>query len=376
MMPGRKRVLIIALFSLFSIFCETAPAEEGFISLFNGKDLNGWRAIGTAEAFAVKNRSIYTTGASPYPSWLCSNEQYENFVLRFEYMTDGWYEGGILLHAPVHGPTSKLGMKLHLRHDQKEYGARSPGAIYDVAAPLAIANRPSKKWNQCEITCNWPTLRVTMNGILIHNIDMNVHDALKYRLRQGHIGIQNIGCRAYFRNIEIRKLPDKEKWTNLFAQGMDGLRLVEETDWSLKGDLLTGKGKNGFAVTKQEFSGPFEFQVWAKTVVNGNGGVHFYWQDRNHGIEVQCFNSPDSTNPTGSLYGIAPAKRIASFDEQWFLLQVFADGPNAMVIVNGEQVSKTNKLKPPYKGGLGFQQHTPGTTIWYRGARVKKIKWR
>ncbi len=375
-MQGRKRLLLIVSFGLFLICCDIAPAKEGFISLFNGKDLNGWQAIGKAEAFVVKNRSIYTTGASPYPSWLCSNAQYENFVLRFDYMTDGWYEGGILLHTPLDGPTSKLGMKLHLRHDQKEYGVRSPGAIYDAAAPLAIVNRPSGRWNQCEIVCDWPTLRVTMNGALIHNINMNVHDALKYRLRRGHIGIQNIGCRAYFRNIEIRTLADKERWTSLFSRGMEGLRLVEETDWSLKGDLLTGKGKNGFAVTKQEFVGPFEFQVWAKTIVNGNGGVHFYWQDRNHGIEVQCFNSPDSTNPTGSLYGIAPAKRIASFDEQWFLLQVFADGPNAMVMVNGELVSETNSLRPPYKGGMAFQQHTPGSTIWYRGARVKKVKWR
>ena len=371
----RKRALSIALYGLLLICCGTTSAEEGFISLFNGENLDGWRAVGTTEAFVVKNQSIYTTGASPYPSWLCSHAKYENFVLRFEYMTDGWYEGGILLHAPADGPTSRLGVKLHLRHDRKEYGLRSPGAIYDAAAPLAIVNRPSGRWNQCEIVCDWPTLRITMDGTLIHDIDMNIHDALRYRLRTGHIGIQNIGCRAYFRNIEIRTLPDKERWTNLLAKGMDGLRLVEETDWSLKGDLLIGKGKNGFAVTKQEFSGPFEFQVWAKTIVNGNGGVHFYWQDSNHGIEVQCFNSPDCTNPTGSLYGIAPAKRVASVDEQWFLLQIFADGPNAMVMVNGQRVSETNALKPPYEGGMAFQQHTPGSTIWYRGARVKEVKW-
>jgi hypothetical protein len=374
-MLKRKRVLSIALVGLFLTCCGTAHTEEGFISLFNGNDLNGWKAIGTADAFVVKNHSIYTTGASPYPSWLCSKTEYENFILRFEYMTDGWYEGGILFHSPMDGPTSKLGMKLHLRHDRKEYGLRSPGAIYDAAAPLTIANRLSRRWNQCEIMCDWPRLSIKMNGTVIHDINMKTHDALRYRLRRGHIGIQNIGCRAHFRKIEIRTLPDKEQWTNLFAKGMDGLRTVEETDWSLNDNMLTGKGKNGFAVTKQEFTGPFEFQVWAKTIVNGNGGVHFYWHDNNHGIEVQCFNSPDSTNPTGSMYGIAPAKRIASFDEQWFLLQIFADGPNAMVIVNGEQVCQTNELKPPFKGGMAFQQHTPGSTIWYRGARMKIVKW-
>jgi hypothetical protein len=86
---------------------------------------------------------------------------------------------------------------------------------------------------------------------------------------------------------------------------------------------------------------------------------------------VQCFNAPDSTNPTGSLYGIAPARRVASKDEEWFLLQIFSEGPKAMVLVNGEKVCATNGLKPPYRGGIGFQQHTPGAVIHYRGARIK-----
>jgi hypothetical protein len=86
---------------------------------------------------------------------------------------------------------------------------------------------------------------------------------------------------------------------------------------------------------------------------------------------VQCFNAPDSTNPTGSLYNIAPARRVVSKDEEWFLLQIFGAGPKAMVLVNGEKVCATNNLKPPYQGGIGFQQHTPGAVIHYRGARLK-----
>jgi hypothetical protein len=58
-------------------------------------------------------------------------------------------------------------------------------------------------------------------------------------------------------------------------------------------------------------------------------------------------------------------------DEQWFLLQIFADGPNAMVLVNSEKVCETDKLEPPYQGGIGFQQHTPGAVVHYRNPRVK-----
>jgi hypothetical protein len=368
-----KLIHSVHVFTAFVVFCGRSvvgvPAQEGFSSLFNGKDLDGWVAVGTPDAFTVKDGAIYTTGARPYPSWLRSEKQYENFMLSFEYQSEGWYEGGVLIHSPLDGPGSKLGFKIHLRHDQREYGARSPGAIYDAAAPCRIANLPSGRWNRCEVECNWPLLRVTLNGTLIHDIDMAKDDAFKYRLRKGFIGIQNIGCRAYFRDFTIRLLPNKERWTNLLESGMGGLRIRGEADWQVNDNVLTGSEGDGHAITEQLFESPFELQVWVKTIVNGNGGVLFNYGER--GVEVQCFNAPDSTNPTGSLYGIAPATRVVSHDEQWFLLQIFSDGPNAMVRVNGENVCTTDTLKPPYKGGIAFQQHTPGAVIHYRGARIK-----
>jgi hypothetical protein len=369
--------MFTVLFVLSSLPVARGSGAEGFTSLFNGKDLTGWVPVGTPAAFTVRENAIYSTGAGPYPSWLRSEKQYENFVLRFEYRTEGWYEGGVLIHAPLDGPGSALGFKIHLRHDQHEYGTRSPGAIYDVAAPRRLVNLPSGQWNRCEVECNWPRLRVTLNGTLIHDIAMDANDVLQYRLRKGFLGIQNIGCRAYFRNIQVRSLPDLEHWVSLLEPGMEGFRTSGNADWQIQpaaplrvgDDTLTGKGPDGQATTKQSFEGPFELQVWVKTIVNGNGGVLFHCGGQ--AVEVQCFNAPDSTNPTGSLYGIAPARRAVSQDEQWFLLQIFGDGPKAMVLVNGEKVCATNGLKPPYQGGIGFQQHTPGAVIHYRSARIK-----
>src|ERR1035438_10554512 len=87
------------------------------------KDLGGWVPVGTPDAFKVEKGAILSTGASPYPSWLRTEMPYENFILRLEYQTLGWYEGGILIHAPVDGPASKLGLQGHLRHDRLDYQA-------------------------------------------------------------------------------------------------------------------------------------------------------------------------------------------------------------------------------------------------------------
>ncbi|MCP4450532.1 MAG: DUF1080 domain-containing protein [Planctomycetes bacterium] len=260
---------------------------------------------------------------------------------------------------------------MHLRHDAKAYGVRSPGAIYDAAPPLSIANLPSGQWNQCEVDCRWPRLRVTLNNTLIHDIDMAQHEAFRGKLRKGYIGIQNIGCRGAFRHIDIQSYPDHMRWTPLFASGLEGLVTEGDTEWDIHNDTLTGKNKNGFAFTKQEFKAPFELQVWVKTMVNGNGGVLLNCGHQS--VEVQCFNALDSTNPTGSLYGIAPAQRVVSRDNEWFLLQILNEGARAMVRVNGETVCTTETLKPPHEGSIAFQQHTPGGIIHYRGARIRSI---
>ena len=202
---------------------------------------------------------------------------------------------------------------------------------------------------------------------------MDTDAAFRHRLRRGFIGIQNIGCRASFRNIQIRELPDQEKfWQPLFRSGMGGMHEQGHSDWRIEDEVLTGQGKDGAAMTRAEFSSPFELQVWVKTIVNGNGGVLF-----NGGpgrVEVQCFNAPDSTNPTGSFYGIAPAERVLSRDQEWFLLQIFNRGSTAEVLVNGETVSHARDLKPPYRGSIGFQHHTPGGSIQYRAARLRAIE--
>lgn len=363
-----------SLFLYFVLLTVISASADEAEPLFNDRDLSGWVEVGTPGAFEVKDGAIYVNGKSPYPSWLRTESTYENFILSFEYKTEGWFEGGILFHAPVDGPASKLGVKMHIRHDPHEYGKRSPGALYDLAAPLEIANKPSGEWNRCRIEVDYPRLNVELNGTLIHDIDMSEHPGFRHRLRSGHIGIQNIGCRAHFRNIEIQQLPSSDEWIDLFEDGLEHFNFIGETDWSLEDGVLTGRIGDGFAITNQSFAEPYELQVWVRTQVNGNGGVNFNMSGDKRGVEIQCFNAPDSTNPTGSLYHIEYADRVVSRDEEWFLIHLIAEGSSATVFVNGEKVVVTDSLPEPYQGQIGFQQHTHGAVIHYRDARLKPLR--
>ena len=351
-------------------------SSDGFISLFNGKDLSGWTVEGAPGSFEVKNGSIRTTGAKPYPSMLRSRHQYENFILRFSFKTEKkWHEGGLSLHAPAEGPASEMGFRIHLRHNPEDFGDHSMGAVYNVATPLAFPGLPAQKWNRFEVFCSWPVLRVTLNGTLIHNINMAKDSAWRHRLRVGFIKLEDIcNSAGLYKDIEIKPLPGKTKWISLFS-APDSLRIGEEK-WTYDAATQTfsTSGDGSMAYTRREFKPPYELQVWVKTMVNGNGGVIFNHQKGGgHGVEVQCFNVSGATNPTGSIYGLAPAKKVVSRDEEWFLIQLFNEGRHAEVYVNGEKVSETDALKEPYGGEIGFQHHTPKGRISYRGAKIRPL---
>lgn len=352
--------------------CATS-AQESMTSLFNGKDLSGWVHVGpNPESFRVQDGTIMVTGAGNQPNWLRSEKEYENFVLRFEYMTPGWCEAGVLLHAPLYGRQSKSGLKIHLRHDQVDEGARASGSIYDVLPPLVQAGKPAKEWNQMEIHLNWPRLRVALNGQIIHDVDMQWNEKLRTRLRRGYIGFQDIGTPIHYRNIEIRELPAAESWTAMFnGSNLNGWTVSGPARWSVENGMIVGFDGDGYLISEKDHS-DFEFQVYVKTSKRANGGIFTRWQsEKIRGYETQLYNVNEATNPTGSIYGLVPAVDPDSHDGEWFLVQIISRGSYQGIFINGQCVAESNRLQVPDRGRIVLQMHAKGARIEFMNPRIK-----
>ena len=79
--------LLASLLVLFG--CSAAfvaePDQDGFVPLFNGKDLSGWEYVNTpTETFFAKDGMIVTTGRPT--GYLRTGKQYENFIAEFDWM--------------------------------------------------------------------------------------------------------------------------------------------------------------------------------------------------------------------------------------------------------------------------------------------------
>ena len=210
------RVTAMAILAISVAASHAADDDAGFVSLFDGKSLDGWQgATGGYEvvdgAIACKKKS----GGNLY-----TKKEYANFVLRFEFRMEPGANNGIGLRAPLEGDSAYKGMEIQVLDDEHaSYKGIKPwqvhGSIYGIVPAKRGHLKKPGEWNSEEITCNGRQVTVKLNGHTIvdadldkastpKTIDGNDHPGLKRE--KGHIGFLGHGSRVEFRNIRIKEL--------------------------------------------------------------------------------------------------------------------------------------------------------------------------
>jgi hypothetical protein len=219
-----KRLMAVCAVMMVAVCFVRAEVEEGFTSLFNGKDLSGWvygkRGNGENKdgvGYQVENGAIFSTvkdGGNLY-----TEKEYGDFVLRFEFKLTENANNGIAIRAPLTGDSAYQGMEIQVLDDSgpaykgKLRPAQYHGSIYDVVAAKPGFQKPVGEWNEEEITAQGRHITVKLNGTVI--VDANLDDVkdeatLKKHPglanKSGHIGFLGHGARVEFRNLRIKEL--------------------------------------------------------------------------------------------------------------------------------------------------------------------------
>jgi hypothetical protein len=218
------RWLVFSLTIFGFLFTGVGFAEEGFVALFNGKNLDGWQGYTEdglkvkpeESAFSFRDGMIHSTGERP-DYWLVASDRYKDFVLRLEFRPMGHSNSGVFLRVPTPAHPAYEGFEIQILGDHGEPTSKhSCGSIYDVLAPTKNMTRPTGEWNQMEITCKGPLVTVVQNGEKIIESDFSklTTPIGKFKIsyaqlpREGLLGIQSHGGEIWFRNIEIKVLKD------------------------------------------------------------------------------------------------------------------------------------------------------------------------
>ena len=197
--------------------------EAGFVSLFDGKDLDGW-VYGTRDGkqnkagrgYQVEGGVIFCTAEDG--GNLYTEKEYSDFIFRFEFRLEANSNNGIGIRAPLEGNAAYAGMEIQVLDDSgSEYVNLRPaqyhGSIYDVVPAKRGSQRPVGEWNSEEIIARGRRVTVVLNGATI--VDANLGDIADPEVLNrhpgltrttGHIGFLGHGTRVEFRNIRIKPL--------------------------------------------------------------------------------------------------------------------------------------------------------------------------
>ena len=190
------------------------PLEEGFVSLFNGQDLTGWK--GDTQGYAVEEGMIVCKPGGD----LYTNEQYSDFIFRFEFKLTPGANNGLGIRCPFPAHAAYDGMELQiLDNTAQKYFSLQPyqyhGSIYGVVPAKRGFLRPVGEWNYQEVIAQGRRITVNLNGETI--VDVNLDEASKdgtmdhkdhpgLKRNEGHICFCGHGDVLWFRNLRVKEL--------------------------------------------------------------------------------------------------------------------------------------------------------------------------
>ncbi|MBE0541573.1 MAG: DUF1080 domain-containing protein [Verrucomicrobia bacterium] len=428
---AKTSLTLVAGIFLFAA-CATAQRETGFLSLFDGQTLNGWKLIGkSGDGYGVKDGMIYCARGGG--GNLLTEKEYSDFIFRFEFKLEDGSNNGVGIRAPADGDAAYMGMEIQILDevaaDRGKWGKLRPaqyhGSIYDVVAAKKGALKPVGEWNEQEISAIGRRIKVVLNGQTITDADLNeITDPAIIRKHpglfrdRGHIGFLGHNDYLEFRNIRIKELPRAEKdhtppegftalfngkdlagWKGLVADpkkraAMSAAQLAAEqekadelmrTNWKLEDGALAYRGKSFDNLCTVKDYANYELLVDWKIEPYSDSGLYLRGSP-----QVQIWDPHTKPTKAGSEVGSGgfynnqknPSKALKVADKpigEWNRFRILMVGEKTHIFLNGELVVRDTTLEnywdrsqPIYPTGpIELQAHN--TPVWFKNIYVREL---
>jgi len=177
--------------------------EEGFVSIFNGKDLSGWR-ISDDGKWRVEEGKIVANGAR---SHLFTMQEFKDFEFKAEVMTTPGSNSGIYFHTqylqtgwPVQGYESQV----NVTHSDPV----KTGSLYRVVKLYKTPARDNEWWTH-HIIVRGRNITVKINDEIVIDYTEPVGAKGPIRISEGNFALQAHDPKSvvYYRNLRVKRLP-------------------------------------------------------------------------------------------------------------------------------------------------------------------------
>lgn len=199
---------------LFAFTITTSALTEAadFADLFNGRNLDGWTQRNGTATYRIEADTIVGRTAEGSPnSFLCTDQLYGDFVLKFDVKVDTALNSGVQIRSQTAGgtPTGRVnGPQVEISLDGMAgyvYGEAAGGWMTPDGDRKAHQHFKDGKWNAYRIVAEGNRIQTWINGQQISDLT----HAERYKSHpKGFIGLQVHGIGAGQGPYEVR-------WRNL-----------------------------------------------------------------------------------------------------------------------------------------------------------------
>ncbi len=360
MRPSPSPLALLA--ATLSLATLSLAADEGFVPLFNGRDLDGWAVVNTAPSTWHFNEAGNLVCSGKPIGEIRTERMYQNFILEIEWrhlVPRG--NAGIFVWADditARGQPFIRGIEVQVLENAygQSKGHTTHGDIFPIhgatmtpengrggsrAFPTAERSKPSPEWNHYRVECRDGEISLAVNGQVV----TRGRDCVP---RKGYLCLESEGGVIEYRNARLKELPDTpvdpahvaiaDRGYRCLYTGVDLSGWTEAAGWQPRDwELVSGPGAVPLH-TGERFSGDFKFVVDLKL-------------------------GPDSGRPALSVRGkqipIDPANPLLEKTGAYNRIEGAVTGDTLSLRLNGQPAGTFPEI--PAEGPLGLVPDGPAT---------------
>jgi hypothetical protein len=172
-----------------------ASAQAGpWTTLFDGSSLKGWNVVGDGN-WEIADGAVQATRGNGF---LVTPASYGDFQITLEFWVTDDANSGVFIRCQDPKAINAMNAYEVNIYDKRPDQSYRTGGIVDVAKPASVV-MTGGKWNTYDITAQGARLRVTLNGMLMVDVE---HKGFT----RGPIALQYGAGTVKFRNVRIRTL--------------------------------------------------------------------------------------------------------------------------------------------------------------------------